>query len=308
MTRSKIEESLKMSVDIPRDEFKRNVKPLLRQIMVITDFSRLSENTYAYAVRVAKRFEATIHLVHFGSKLAPEYSGITDASHLKRLRYSLSKEANRAEFANLDIRTHVLDRRNVSHSLGSLQDEHGCDLIVVHTRAPQVIQSHFDQQLAEKIVAISTIPVLLFGPAALAGGIDEPKSVLVPFDFSDKAEATFPVLRLLATQYQFSIKLLFVQTFRSHWLQRLTQTNEYEIMTFEKQFDELIEAELPSHDVELEFCQGIPEYEFGNRACNADADLIVIGTYERLGSLTKCIIRQAQCPVLAVPTEWVGRH
>ena len=217
MTGPKIEESLKMSVDIPRDKFKGNVKPLLRQIMVITDFSRPSEKTYSYAVRLAKRFGATIHLVHFGSKQAPEYSGVTDASHLKRLRYSLSKEANHAEFVDLNIKTYVLDLRNVSRSLAWYQDEHRCDLIVVHTRAPQGIQSYFDHQLAEKIVANSTIPVLLFGPAALAGGIDEPKSVLVPFDFSDKAEATFPVLRLLATQYQCSIKLLFVQTLRSHW-------------------------------------------------------------------------------------------
>ena len=293
-----------MTIANPQDlPVKKPFQPTLRRIMVSTDFSQHSKKTYSSAVRLAKRFNAKIQLVHFGSKRAPEHSGVTNASHLKSLRQSLAKEAKHAAFADLEITTCVLDRRDVGRSLSTYQEDFGCDLIIIHTLSHQGFHRHFDHQLAEKIVARSTVPVLLFGPAAIESGIDEPKSVLVPFDFSDKAAAAFPALRLLATQYQSSVTFLFVQTIRCQWFQKLIGVSTYKLETFEKRFEELIEEELPKVDVELEIYQGIPAYEFGKRACNSNADLIVIGTYGRLGNLTKSIIRQAKCPVLAVPTE-----
>ena len=281
----------------------RPSQPSLRRIMVTTDFSQHSRKAYAFAARLAKQFKAKIHLVHFGSKKAQEYSGITNVSHLKGLKNSLAKEVKHAAFADLEIETCVLERRDVGRSLSEYQENAGCDLIVTHTLSHQGFHRHFDHQLAEKIVACSTVPVLLFGPAAIDSGIDEPKSVLVPFDFSDKAAAAFPALRLLATQYRSSIKFLFVQTIRCQWLYRLTGISTHKLETFEQRFKQLINDELPNLDVELEFVQGIPEYELCNRVSGSNVDLIVIGTYGKLGNFTKSIIRQAKCPVLAVPTD-----
>lgn len=276
----------------------------LRQIMVVTDFSSKSRRTYTYAVRLAKRFGAEIQLVHFARKRAPEYSGITNQQHIKHLHQSLVKESKQAAFLDLPIKTSLLEMRDFAQSFSGFQNESACQLIIAHTLAHKGMQRHFDHQLAEKIIANSTVPVLLFGPAAFDSGIEQPKSVLVPFDFSNKATTTFPALRFLDKHYQCSFRLLLVQTFRSHWFQKTMRANEIQIQSFEKAFEELIATELTDLEVELEIQQGQAEMEFCRRACGAEFDLIVIGTYGRLGHLTKDIIRNSKCPIMAVPINW----
>ncbi len=275
----------------------------LRRIMLVTDFSAKSRNMYAHAVRFAKRFGSSIHLVHFGSKRAPEYSGITDKQHLKSQYQSLATESKQNEFLDLPVKTCLLELRDLGGSLNAYQEQFKCGLVISHTLALHGLKRHFDHQLAEKIVAKSSVPVLLFGPAAITTGVEEPKAILVPFDFSDKAIATFPLLRFLSSHYDCSIRLLFVQGLRSQWFKKITGANSYQIKNLEKHFDELIAEELPNLDVELEICQGLPEFELGFRASNAAADLILIGTYGSLGQLTKSIIRQAKCPVMAIPSD-----
>ena len=276
----------------------------LRRIMIVTDLSAKSRKTYTYAVRLAKHFGATIHLAHFPRKRFSVYWGASNQKHLKHLRNALASESKHAAFAGLPIGTSVLELSDVARSISAFQQESPCQLIVAHSQAGNDQSQNSDHQLAEKIVAGSAIPVLLFGPTAFDSGIEKPENVLVPFDFSDKATTTFPALRFLSKHYQCSFRLLFIQTFRCHWFQAVMDGNEIQIQSFEKKYEELIATELSTLKVELEIHQGLREMEFCNRATDSSTDLIVIGTYGRLGRLTKGIIRNSKCPVMAVPIRW----
>ena len=276
----------------------------LTQIMLVTDFSVNARPVYSLAAGLAERFEATIQLTHFATKSPFEFSGLSNNQHLSHLRKKLEKESQRQVFANCQLTTCLLESSCVERSLAKKQIQSSSDLIITHSLT-RGVHGRLDHQLVEKIVAASAVPVLLLGRAAIANGIKQPKSVLVPFDFSDKAIATFPVLRFLASQFNCSFNLRFVQLIRSHWIQKANLNAAHRFETFQQRFDDLIRMELSALDVKLEVCLGSPEYQIIDRAISMSAsekaDLIVIGTHGVLGSLSKRIIYQAQCPVITVP-------
>ena len=80
------------------------------------------------------------------------------------------------------------------------------------------------------------------------------------------------------------------------------------VETTEQHFTELKQNELSGIDVDLESCQGVPAVEIVHRARDTEADLIVIGTHDTLGSVAQNVTRQAHCPVLTVPTKNSDKH
>ncbi len=274
--------------------------------MVTTDFSDESRRAYVLASILAKKFSANLYLVHFGRRHAAEGSGILSKEHVQELNRDLADEMKCDAFAGIRVKARLLNRRDFRSALWSLEQNAGSGLVVTTTWACSGLKRFLSVNDADTILASSSVPVLLLGPAAEINDSDHPKRVLVPFDFSETAMEVLPTLRFLAWHYSCAFKVLFVQRpspERIRWYQRLWLAFRIHVESPEVEFAELKDAELDGVDVELEVCQGVPEVEIIDRVRQMKADLIVFGTSGKLGAMAQKVTREATCPVLAVPIQ-----
>jgi len=295
------------SKPLAKGEMPVGTKSGFRRIMVITDFSDNARRVYAYATSLVKQTGATLFLVHFGNKKAPEYSGVSNEEHVRRLYKALTKESRIDVFTDLPVKTFLLERRDIAKSLRSFEQEMYPELVISSTFAKAGFGRHFVFEVADKIISSSSVPVLLFGPAADEyDGALLPKLALVPFDFSDEAVGAIPTLQFLGASYNCALRLLFIQKIvpdRISWLQRIWSEKPHSNEAVEQRFADLVADELDGCDVKWEICQAVPEVEIGSRARNTKADLVVIGARSALGRVSQTVIRLSHCPVLAVPSK-----
>jgi nucleotide-binding universal stress UspA family protein len=289
----------------------------IKTILVPLDFSRASMEALSYAVSLATKFAAVIHLVHVSAP--DEASEVPEAGHLMRqtaesLAFAREKLAETHEKhvppfwpANSHVRT-----GQPYHEICQQAREIDADLIVLATRGHTGLKRILLGSTAERVVRFTPCPVLVVRRRKRAEL--HVRKILVPTDFSQCAMAGAMYAALWARTFDAKLRLLHV------------------VFPPAPVLLDSVSANLPAENItgvanarlsmeasrKLDFMEGVKcetEIRTGYAAdeiCGEtdDVDLVVISTHGRtglkhafIGSVAEQVVRYAQCPVMVVPSR-----
>jgi nucleotide-binding universal stress UspA family protein len=138
----------------------------LRKIVVATDFSPESEKAIEYAVELAKKFDASVHLVHgFVVPVMPGPEGglpippdvITDME--KAAKKGLAQSVERYSAARVPMEAHLM-WEDPRHAIIDVAKEVKADLLVLGTHGRKGLKRALLGSVAESVVRLAPCAVL----------------------------------------------------------------------------------------------------------------------------------------------------
>ena len=288
----------------------------IKNILVATDFSRLSNRALDYALSFARRYDSTVIATHVISpalyatpSTAAMYGGMDPLPYLDNVRRELTHRLNdlaiEVEEAGV-ICIPKLVEGDIGEQLRVMAEEADTDLIVIGTRGEERWERLVMGSVAESVVHRAQCPVLTVGPRVFRRPKLEAslKHIIYATDFSSDSAHAAPYAISLAEEFNAKITLVHVlpPELRSHEDQRTP------LRYFHEQLQKLVPAQAQP------WCE--PEFilEFGgsseaivNLAEERAADLIVLGTRKSSSALTYFksgvaykVMCHAECPVFTV--------
>jgi len=300
----------------------------LRRILLPTDFSDCADRALPYAVDVANRFEATLHLFHVVNELRPDrYEGDAD-------RDEDGQEALRAEVEarlgalveedmglGVDVESIVEPGLDVGDAVTAYAQERNVDLVVMGTQGRRGVGRLLLGNIADTVVREAPCPVM-----SVRKGIDLPnekaplfRRVLAPIDFSDASRRALAFAKQFAAAYDARLDLLFVGERRMVPTFSDTGLPGVSVVDMDPEIIENAEAALHQLDdrvgpspeaVHYHVRTGQASEEIVGFAQEEQIDLVVMAKrgldgMDRflIGSTTERVARSAPCPVLTLSSK-----
>ena len=303
----------------------------IKTILVPLDFSRAAMQAVSYAVSLAKKFGATIHLVHVNA--LDEACAVQGAGHLMRecaesvafLQERLAEVQRKHVPSFWPENCHVRTGQAYQEICG-LARELEADLIVLATRGHTGLKRIVLGSTAERVVRFTPCPVLVVrqrkrkGPIALDLVTSSRKlairKILVPVDFSQCGMAGAIYAALLAKTFNAKLCLFHaLQPLAPMLMDRISANlsgrDETSLASARVDMEVFTKLDfLRGVKCEIEIRIGYPVDEICGAASRPDIDLVVTSTHGRtgfnrmlLGSVAEHIVRYAEGPVLVVPSQ-----
>src|SRR5262245_45119836 len=144
------------------------MRPLIRSILVPTDFSPSSDRAIDYASAVAANFCATVHLIHVLDPLVPS-SVPWEAPTERAARHERSYQDGRARLAVVaatldEQRVHVTSEVRSGNPATEIEHaaiDYGADLIVMATHGRTGLPHLLLGSVAEHMIRYANCPVLV---------------------------------------------------------------------------------------------------------------------------------------------------
>jgi len=195
--------------------------------------------------------------------------------------------------------------------------KHGCDLIAMSTRGRSALRRGLMGSVTDAVVRSSHVPVLAVGPKSVEGkDLDGAiRSVAVPLDGSETAEAVLPHVERLAELLSLEVVLLRVVrlvpwAYGAHERVPLDTTDiEQALETEAAEYLGVIEARLKAKGIKCrsEVMHGVPWDKIVSFVGKNDEMMVAISTHARsgitrlvLGSVADMVIRSLETPALVV--------
>lgn len=290
----------------------------IKKIAVTTDFSELAAEAYSAALEIANKFDAALHLLHTAVSLPPFYyvhaegipTDIPQDTHLEEIKSQLEEEARHPNFQKRAVEPHLIYHGFPQEAISSFARKNDIDLIVVSTHGRTGLGHFLLGSYAEKLVRLCSTPVLVH-----RDGKPDYRQILVPFDFSENAEAIFPAVRFLSEAYGAQFAFVYVlepvpYTIASHSSPALASIRDAAFAApdvAKRRFTDLKKEQLPGVNARLITCEGTPVTEILNLAKAEKSDLVLAATHGWtgfkhlvLGSVAENVVRRAPCSVLTV--------
>lgn len=289
----------------------------VKQLLLTTDFSDHARGAYHCAAHLAAKCGASLHLVHFAGAIPSLVPSSASRSLFEALEIALVDEINsHAAFEGVDVQPRLQRHRWTQRRQRSLERELDIDLIVMSPQGRTGLARILFGSFADRVVRHSSVPVLIFRPTEQSQTL-VPRTVLVPHDFHDRPKAVLPAMRWLNIHFNSTFRFLHVydpdwtNAFSIRGLEeQISQVmRNYQALSVEQRFAIYTDDELGGIDVTLETAQGFPSQQVVQRSNHLPADLVLLGKRDGLGSVSRSVIREARCSVLAMPMNmrW-GRH
>ena len=302
----------------------------VRNILVPIDFSNMSIEAIKTAVRLARRFTASIHLAHVRqfdyaagfSAPAPPLCPFSFPAYEQTGEKEIAEELNALarEYGVSSGVCHVLSGGPPFDEICLLAQQIRADLILMPTHGRTGLKHVFLGSTVERVVRHSPCPVLVVrrrrrqsktGPRLIVKGI------LVPVDFSECSQEGLQYAIGLANQFGAKIMLLHV-TYLGY-IYSSEGTALYDVRGLqaaarenaERQMRKFIRAaKFGRVKYETAFTDGSPVSDICAFAKNHKVDLIITSTHGRtglkhvlIGSVAEQVVRRASCSVLVVPSH-----
>lgn len=293
----------------------------LRSIVAATDFSAPADLALSWAMTLARRHVADLHLVHAVSRTLPllslpgEISPLAEAS-ISAADHRLEALAESIRSVDQGVRSHLLYNRP-SVSILKVADWERADLVVLGTRGLGGVHQLMLGSTAERVAESAACPVLTVGPAAgLATAL--PRRVLIATDFSIEADAAAIAVQEICCVGGWQIEILLLSVLnppesleRDAALRRLWWEYVGECRAL---LDDRLAVLSTTFGPEISSAQallreGTPATQIVRVANQEEVDLIAMGSRGSfaagrgfLGSVSKRVIQTARTPVLTVPS------
>lgn len=269
-----------------------------KNILFLTDFSEASSGALAYAVGLARHYNAQLYPAHACDPvILTETAGIDIVQEIE--------ENSREQLAKLAKETGVVciplfARGGVEAAVPHWITEHGIDLVIMGTHGRRGLQHFLMGSIAEAILRNATCAVLTVGPHVTTRPYHgfKVESVLFPTDLG--AHAEFAAQYALSVAEENDAKLMFIHVAPVEKIFKVERANQElsRIVSLA-----VTESCRPDFVVKV----GDPIEELLGYANAERPDLIVLGlpAGKKLNghfrsSVTYNIIAGASCPVLTV--------
>jgi nucleotide-binding universal stress UspA family protein len=281
----------------------------LKNLLLATDFSRVSEAALLYAESIARRYGSQVVATHV---LSPGETALVPPEAWGSCQQALEEAACR-EMEELDQRLRDLPHRVelryglVGDIIADLIETCDIDLLVMGTHGHGGLGRLLMGSTAEAIFRQARCPVLTIGPHVVSKHEADFNEIVCAIDFSSASLAGLPYALSLAQDYQAQLTLLHVVTEPS------TPPEGVEAITFDRIRDL---RSLASSEREL-WRRPECDVKFGNAADGIleaarerNADLIVLGVKAATGHIgaathlatatAHSVVALATCPALSV--------
>jgi nucleotide-binding universal stress UspA family protein len=317
------------SLEEPRAEASLN----LRTVLAPVDLSAASMQALNYAIPIAERFQAYLHLLYVhenGHELSGESLALFLCDSARMWAQVESQESKAQSGRPTLIRAencHVLSGRAYEKAC-DLARELTADLIVLASRGQTGLPRILLGSTAERIVQFAPCPVLVArqrnGPGETSNAERTsaqfdfaPRRILVPVDFSQCSLAGLKYAALLSKSVGAKLRL-FHTLFPPNpvIMDRISanlsgEWDETRRMNAQLEMEAFIELEfLRGVQCETEIRTGYAIEEICAELERANIDLVITSTHGQtglkhalLGSVAEHIVRYAQCPVLVIPSR-----
>ncbi len=189
---------------------------MISKILIPTDFSTVANNALQYAIQLAKKTNASIHLLHVNN------IPIMDASFPNEVYQTYTAEIEdfaKNSFENLE--NLYLNKSNLQFdkhtAYGFVNDEiqefannNNIDLIVLGTTGASGIQEILIGSNAASVVAKAEIPVLVIPPTSTFTDI---KKIVYASDFNEPEFPSVSRLAFFANLYEAEVNVLHIKSF-----------------------------------------------------------------------------------------------
>ncbi len=301
---------------------------MFKHILVPLDGSRLAESALGMAASLAKKFNASLTLIHVIEKDAP--SEIHSERHLVSADEAtayLEEVAHLSFLAGVRVTTHVHTSQviDVADSVTEHSAELAPDLIVMSRHGRGGARRLLFGTIAQQIISRGSTPVLVVRPSTDVRGESvsgDWRTILAPIDGNPSHEKGLPVATDLALAFRCRLHLLMVVPtigklggFQAALSLMLPGTTRVKLeMDSASARDYLIarEKELQGAGVHAgsETSRGDPARAIVKAARRLTADLVVMGTHGRAGtdafwagSVAAQVVARASVPLLLVPLK-----
>ncbi|ELY47198.1 ferredoxin Fer [Natronorubrum bangense] len=272
-------------------------------VLVPTDGSPVADNAGAYAIRLAERFDATLHVVHVAESTL--IGGDDDGER------AVDDLAERAAARTLEVTTSIRDLEgDVHRDILEYAETQEIDLIVMGTHGRSGLDRFLLGSVAQRTLQESPVPVAtVHEETSLETDLER---LLVPTDGSHSAATALEHAIDLATETGSRLHIVHVSDERP--LEDGTETidvsdpdetAEIGLEPVDDAIRRIRESELDAVDVSIP--SGRVDQRILATASMHDADCIVMGTHGEtglrrylLGSTTERIVRFAGVPVIGL--------
>jgi nucleotide-binding universal stress UspA family protein len=297
----------------------------IRKILAPVDLSAVSMQALNYAIPLAERFQADLHLLY-----VHENSHEFSTGSMSQLLYDIAKMRTRVESAAQSGRPSLIREKNCHVLIGrackkvcGFARELAAELIVVATRGQTGLARMVLGSTAEYVVQFAPCPVLVARQRKQTEETERkesefaPRNILVPTDYSQCSMAGLKYAALFARAFDAKL-LLFHALFPPNpvLIDRMSAN-----LPVEADATRRMNAQMEMEALtQLHFMRGVPcvtEIRTGDaiqEICTvierANVDLVVTSTHGEtglrhalIGSVAEHIVRYAGCPVLVVPSR-----
>lgn len=305
-------------------------KTNIRNILAPIDFSKISIQAIETAKRLAKRFNATIHLAHvhqFGYPAtfmgrifsAGELPESFEEHRSKQLVEQLTAIASKFGLSSRD-QTHLRMGAAPFDEICRLAQEIPADLIVMPTHGYTGLKHVLLGSTAERVVQHSPCPVFVVRQEKRkleAGLVFTADTILVPVDFSGCSRGGLQYAIGFANEFGAKIILLhatylgYIYTSEGTAIYDVRGLQEAARKDAERQMRELVRAvKFGPVKFETVLASRSPVLDICAFADDHDVDLIITSTHGLtgfkhvlIGSIAEQVVRHAPCSVLVVPSH-----
>jgi nucleotide-binding universal stress UspA family protein len=302
----------------------------IQDIVVPIDFSKMSLQAIKTASRLARRFAASLHLVHVrqfdyaGDFVAPAppivpFSFMPYEQDGER---GVAKELNALarEYGVSSANCHVLSGAPPFDEICGFAQQIPADLIVMPTHGRTGLKHVFLGSTAERIVQHSSCPVLVTRGNVLQsqnGSRFSIKTILVPVDFSHSSREALRYAIGFANEFGARIILLhatylgYIYSSEGTALYDVPALQEAARENADRQMRKLVRAvKFGSAKFDTVLTGGSPAVDICAFAEEHDVDLIITSTHGLtglkhvlIGSIAEQVVRHAPCSVLVAPSH-----
>ena len=319
----------------PRQKRESSLPPrkAITRILVPIDLSRASFKAISYAVAIARRFGAEVHLLHVidTTQLLPPtvlmWPVVTEQKWKARVERELQCIALKYS-EGLEITAHPPLEGCPHEQICQAARRLKADVIIIATHGYTGYKRAFLGSTAERVVQFSHCPVLVVRkPYSTSNGAngDGPRTnfyvdkILIPVDFSAFSAVALDLGLALARDLGAKVSLFHVVKTPLYPLgdQYVALPAGRFVEAARKAARKEMQAMAAKAKVEVstQVAEGSPPATICDRASKEHFGLIIMSTHGRsgfrhelLGSVAERVVRHADCPVLTVPARWATRN
>lgn len=188
---------------------------MISQILVPTDFSAVAANALQYALKLAAKAQATVHVLHVNyiPVIDPAFPTDVYQTFMTEMEASTKKGFEALQHQHLDpsgvrYETHSV-AGFVADEVQLFTEQHKIDMVVMGTTGASGLQEILVGSNAASVVSKSHVPVLVIPPSAR---YSELKHIVYASDFNEPEFPAVARLMYLAELYQADISILHVKT------------------------------------------------------------------------------------------------
>lgn len=295
---------------------------MFKRILLPTDFSELAITARDTAILYARRFGAELHVLHVDEDVSATVRDPSDLVHyLQTVEIKTDQFLGllRAELTEAGLPPVTVRRPGIpSQEIVKYAVEAGCDLVVLATHGRGGFQQLILGSTTLRVLRHTRTPVLTVNALAVERGVELPKSILYPTDFSAPSRAALDLALTFADALEARLDLLHVLKLPTFVPAVPGEPPVYMPQTAVSSMKELYRSELERLTEETREGRvtynvtigGNPGQAIAEYAQEQGHELVVIPSHGHgalhnlfFGSTAEAAVRLSPAPVLVVPPK-----